>query len=281
MAPSITKWTDFAHVSEEFDSETGEFEYTMFAIVDLDDAIYYCELPTRKAEVSFQQVTASLKPIPFCEAFPEWPLPNGANTKGLTQAPLLAAGNNAQLFIKRPCLPKYDVAIRYKQVHFLAQNLLEEAYAMEFLSKHPHPNIIRYHGCRCQGIYLTGIVLDRYSYTLKDYVKQASVVIDNKVFMSALKSAINHLHFLGWAHNDLNPTNVMINDSGIGGAMPIVIDFGSAREVGMLLGTSRGTPGWYDGRIEDYTISKKENDMFALKKMREWLDRPTFSDDED
>lgn len=79
MAPTITKWSDFAHVSEEFDSETGEFEYTMFVILDLDDAIYYCEIPTRKAEVSFQQVTASLKPIPFCEAFPEWPLPNGSH----------------------------------------------------------------------------------------------------------------------------------------------------------------------------------------------------------
>lgn len=140
---------------------------------------------------------------------------------------------------------------------------------MEILSKHPHPHIIRYHGCRSQGRYLTGIVLDRYSYTLKDYVKEATVKIDNKVFMSALESAINHLHSLGWAHNDLNPTNVMIDDSGTGGSMPVLIDFGSAREVGMLLGTSRGTAGWYDGRIEDYTISKKENYMFGLKKMRE------------
>jgi hypothetical protein len=49
----ITKWADFAHVSEESDSE-NEFQYTMFAVINSDDVIYYGEIPTRKAEISFQ-----------------------------------------------------------------------------------------------------------------------------------------------------------------------------------------------------------------------------------
>ncbi len=105
--------------------------------------------------------------------------------------------------------------------------------------------------------------------------------IDKKAFIGALESAIYHLHSLGWVHNDLNPTNVMVDGPGLGGVMPVPIDVGSAREVDTLLGTSRGTSGWIDSRIEDYTTSKKEHDIFALEKIRVWLDSPPFGDDED
>lgn len=278
MAPQITRWTDFAYVSEEFDSETREFQYTMFAAIDSDDVIYYGELPIRKADISFQQVTAKLKPIPDSEIFPEWPLSNEPAAKQLTQAPLVLPAN-VQVFIKRPNLSQYDVFKRHKVVHLLARGLLEEAHTMEFLSEHPHPNFIRYHGCRSQRSYLTGIVLDRHSHNLKDYLKNRAGTIDKKVFMDALESAIHHLHSLGWSHNDLNPTNVLVDDSKASGGMPVLIDFGSACETGRLLGTSRGTSGWIEGRIEDYTTSKKEHDIFALEKIRIWLDNPTFDNE--
>lgn len=58
MTLQVKIWADFAHVSEESDSETNEFQYKMFAVINSDDAIYYGELPTRKAETSFQQVMA-------------------------------------------------------------------------------------------------------------------------------------------------------------------------------------------------------------------------------
>lgn len=103
--------------------------------------------------------------------------------------------------------------------------------------------------------------------------------INKKMFMNALVSAIYHLHSLGWAHNDLNPTHVLVDDSDAGGGMPVLIDFGSASEIGRLLGTSRGASGWIEGRIEVYTTSTKEHDIFALEKMRLWLDNPTFDDD--
>jgi hypothetical protein len=71
MALQITSWEDFAHVSEEFNPETNEFQYTMLAAVDdSSDIIYYAELPVRKAEISFNEVAAKLKPIPDGEIFP-------------------------------------------------------------------------------------------------------------------------------------------------------------------------------------------------------------------
>jgi len=70
----------------------------------------------------------------------------------------------------------------------------------------------------------------------------------NKIqFMQRLESAIQHLHSLNLAHNDLNPDNTLVNKSG----MPVLIDFGSTRVIGTKLGTSRGTKGWMDrGRDE-------------------------------
>lgn len=59
---------------------------------------------------------------------------------------------------------------------------------------------------------------------------------------------------------------MLVDDSEASRGMPVLIDFGSAREVGSLLGTSRGTSGWIQGRIEDYTTSKKEHDVFARRK---------------
>lgn len=87
----------------------------MLAAINSDDVIYYCELPVRKAEISFQHVTATLKPIPDSVIFPEWPLSDDSSTERLTQAPLLPANN--QIFIKRPNLSLYDIFERSKVVY--------------------------------------------------------------------------------------------------------------------------------------------------------------------
>jgi hypothetical protein len=58
--------------------------------------------------------------------------------------------------------------------------------------------------------------------------------------------------------------------------MPILIDFGSSRPIGVKLGTSRGTKGWIDGDMKDYHTSDKKHDFYALGKIRSWLDEPIF-----
>ena len=49
IAPRISKCSDSAYVSGEFDPETRGFHYTMCAVIGLDDVIYYCELPKRNS----------------------------------------------------------------------------------------------------------------------------------------------------------------------------------------------------------------------------------------
>jgi len=78
-----------------------------------------------------------------------------------------------------------------------------------------------------------------------------------------IPAGARHLHSLGLAHNDLNPTNIALdpNDS------PILHDFGSCERFGDDL-LSGGTYGWID---EDYSTSAPSHDEIAMGKIEAWL----------
>lgn len=63
--------------------------------------------------------------------------------------------------------------------------------------------------------------------------------------------------------------------------MPILIDFGSSHEIGKKLSTSRGTKGWIDEDMTKCTTSEKRHDIYALGRIRKWLNEPTFETFED
>ena len=272
---ALKSWADVVHMSEEFEPESHKFRYTTVAAIDSEDSVYYEESPFRKAEISPEHILPTLRPIYDRDVYPEWPSVDSLDiTKFVqtTETPPVTG----QFFVKRPNLALYDVFKRCNSTYPFAQNLLEEARAMQFLSEHLHPHIIRYHGCCSRRGYLTGIVLDHYSNNLHDYLKNKVGTININVFMGALESAMRHLHSLGWAHNDLTPKNILDYDSDSKGGLPVVIDFGSAGEIGRLLGLSRGTSGWIEGQMQDYTHSKKEHDMLAIAKIRAWLENPIY-----
>ncbi|KAJ4302527.1 hypothetical protein N0V88_002676 [Collariella sp. IMI 366227] len=129
---------------------------------------------------------------------------------------------------------------------WVPKGLLQETLIMEQISKTPHPNIIGYLGCRY--IYEPGFA-----------------DLDKPEFMNALESSVVHLHSLGLAHNDINPSNIMVRDG-----MPVLIDFGSCQPFGGRL-QSLGSPGWYE---EIFFTSQAKHDIFALKKLWGWLEKP-------
>lgn len=267
MVPQVTTWEDLAFLHEEFDEETGKFQHTTFAAVDKDDIVYFGKLSQLKQDITFEQITFALNPVPDSDLFPEWSPSEAALTKAPDELP-------PNVYIKRPNLKLYDIFQEHNVLNLIPKGLLDEAKAMELLSQHPHPNIISYHGCHIRRGRITGLILDRHPHTLTDYLKNRVGSVDKEPFMHALRLAIGHLHSLGWAHNDLNPTNVLVDEAG----MPVLIDFGSAREAGAKLGTSRGTKGWIDGEIKDYHTSDYRHDLFALEKISTWLDSPTFDE---
>ena len=266
MPLEVTDRAELNFLSEEFDPESGEFQYTEFAVIH-DDVAYFGQLNIPKLEISFQQLSSALNPIPDEEIFPAWPPADGK----LTQAPETVPAN---IYVKRPSLALYSVFKEHNVLHLLSQGLMEEAQIMEVLSRHPHPNIICYYGCQVRRGRVTGLVLDRHPADLTNYLKNGMGTVDKEPFMEALESAVHHLHSLGLAHNDLNPKNILVNEA----RMPVLIDLGSCHEVGRNLTTSRGTKGWIDEDMKDYTTSEKRHDIYALAKIRAWLDKPAFED---
>ncbi|KAL3448007.1 hypothetical protein BJX65DRAFT_307295 [Aspergillus insuetus] len=132
----------------------------------------------------------------------------------LTVVPAEVLASNRELFhVKHVNLMDYyyfrDIPMR--RFEFLAETLILETLAGPNAQVPPHPNIIRYHGCRVHRGYITGIVLERLEYSLYKYVSQPGFrTIDKNGFIAKLWSAVNYVHSLGLAHNDINPLNILV-----------------------------------------------------------------------
>ncbi|KAK4216795.1 kinase-like protein [Rhypophila decipiens] len=251
MVPQVTSAEDLTFIHEECDEETGNC-HTTFAYFDKNDTGYFGNLSLPKHEIKLEQLAFALTPVPDEHLFPEWA---GSGVK-LTEAPETSPFN---IYIKRPSIVLYDVFREHDVLDLIPKDLLEEAKVMEMLSQHPHPHVIRYHGCHVRRHRIVGLVLDRHSNTLADYLKKNVGSLDESRFMQALKSAIYHLHSIKWTHNDLHPNNIMVDESGGQGG-------------------PRGAKGWIEGEMKDYHTSDSSHDLFALEKLRTWLESPAFND---
>jgi serine/threonine protein kinase len=153
-----------------------------------------------------------------------------------------------------------------KGTDFVSKSVFDETLIMEQISQSPHPNIIKYHGCRVRRGRITAIVLERLDCTLTQYISTPAFQgLDKARFIEALESAVDYLHSLGLAHNDINPYNIMVRDG-----MPVLIDFGSCQPFGMRL-QSLGSPGWCE---ETFFTSEKKHDVFSMGKLRQWIQDP-------
>jgi serine/threonine protein kinase len=152
----------------------------------------------------------------------------------------------------------------------IPKDVLDETLAMERISAAPggpHPNVIRYLGCRVRRARITAILLERHDETLLECLNsdpERFARLDADAIMAGLESALSFIHGLGLAHNDVSPYNVMLGKQG----EAVLIDFGSCGPWGKLL-QSAGTVGFCDGFTR---FSKRENDEYSVRKVREWME---------
>ncbi|KAK3401577.1 kinase-like domain-containing protein [Sordaria brevicollis] len=268
MAPQVKSWRDLSFLSECISPEINAV-YTTFALVDDEDRVFFGQLPFKKTEITFEQITAALEPVPDEHIYPNLP------QERLTVAPSDVVAR-PDIFIKRPSLSAYEDLKEEDALGSLPPELLDEARILELTLQKPHPGIVQYFGCRVHRSRITGLVLRRYEYNIYQYLQLGIGALsgeEKEAFMKALEGAVRHLHSeLGVAHNDINPLNIMVT---VSDKMPVLVDFGSARKIGEKLGVSRGTPGWIDEE-DDYTTSEIRHDIFALGKFRAWLEDPKF-----
>jgi serine/threonine protein kinase len=222
-----------------------------FSFIDQDDNAYYGEIPDLEfAALSLEDVNRYLKHIPDEVIYPKAP-------PGIT---VLPESERAGKYIKRPKLSGFNSDLAPK----LQQLLLDEAEIFEILLKNPHQNIIRYHGCIIKNGRIAGLALDRYPTNLEARLADQSRPFKKALCRERIKSATDHIHDLQLAHNDLNPSNILVDDED----EVFVTDLGSCRPFGAALITT-GTIGWID---EDFTTSERHHDETALEKIEGWLD---------
>ncbi|KAK0246871.1 hypothetical protein LTS09_017987 [Friedmanniomyces endolithicus] len=159
-----------------------------------------------------------------------------------------------ELFLKRP---QIHCLLEEFGGRIVPQMLFEEVQVMEILARHPHPNLVPYHG------HITGIALTQYQKILDDRFHNDASELDLDRFERQCRDAIGHIHSLGLAHNNLNPSNIALDSYDV----PVILDWGSCKEFGGLL-LSAGTPGWIE---DEFDISRKEHDLFALDKIMAWM----------
>ncbi|KAK5988163.1 hypothetical protein PT974_12303 [Cladobotryum mycophilum] len=254
--PSITSLQDLT-IIESWDTETKTAKYVTFYHITPEEEVFFGQSFKNKRDMSLEEFQAALEHIKDEELFPEVP----ANVE-LTIAP--ENWDNSTAFIKRPGLICYESV---KGTNFITKSMMDETLIMEQISKNPHPHIVHYHGCHVRRGRITAIVIELLDKTLTQYVSTLEFeALDRPKFIAALESAVDHLHSMGLAHNDINPDNIMVKDG-----MPVLIDLGSCQPYGNRL-QSLGSEGWYE---ELFFTSEKKHDTFSMNKLKEWIQNPT------
>lgn len=250
-SPNISCKNDVT-LFEAHDIETGSFRRSMFTYFDPSGHVWIGENhDVRKRDLTLQDLTSGLRKVADDLAFPKAP-------QDIT---LVTREDLTRSFVKRP---QAHCLLNQYEASLVPQILLDEVNILEQLMKNPHPNIVTYHGCVVNDGYITGIALRRLPKVLDHRFLHDASCFDEQVFERELRSAIEHIHGLGLAHNDLNPSNIGLDEQD----HPVIIDWGSCKGFGEEL-LSAGTPGWIE---DDYDISKKEHDLLAIDKLVKWVE---------
>jgi Protein kinase domain len=255
-------------MNEAFEEVDGRFSFSGTLIVyQANTELHHAFLEARcssLSDVTAESLTNDIR-IPVEAYNPLFP-------SELTRAPDPLPINS---FIKKPQLISYDRICLGSQPTLIAESLLEEATVCELLIKHRHPNIAAYFGCQVSDGRIIGLCFARYQRTLMQEVNPIGLMKresramrcrntkDYSGVLAGIESGIRHLHSLGLVHNDINPSNIMLD-----GDQAIIIDFGSCRPVGESLQGVGRTYEWYDEAVQK---SVPENDLNALKEICTWL----------
>ncbi|RDA87713.1 hypothetical protein CP532_1784 [Ophiocordyceps camponoti-leonardi (nom. inval.)] len=178
-----------------------------------------------------------------------WPLADTEFTRAPDPLPPTA-------YLKRPSLIYYQDS--YDHCH-VPRHILTEVEACEVLRMNPHPNIVQYLGCIVNNGRITGLGFAKYSLTLSQMLEDGTP-FNTASCLDGIEAGVRHMHNLGFIHNDLNPTNIMMD-----GDNPIIIDFDSCKREGAKLGSKIGTDGW---TLDGEGYARRENDLYSLSKIR-------------
>ncbi|KAK3391220.1 kinase-like domain-containing protein [Podospora didyma] len=221
------------------------FDHTKIILRDANDEYFYAKTNQRMTRVSIVDVNGlDTTRIPADHI---WPLANPKFTRAPDPLPPTS-------YLKRPRLLYYGL-----DDLDCGNQILTEVEACEVLKRYPHPNIAPYLGCIVKEGRIRGLAFARYSVTLSQMLKDETP-FDRGHCLCGIEAGVRHMHKLGLVHNDLNPSNIMMD-----GDNPVIIDFDSCKREGDELGSKAGTDGW---TLNGQDQALRENDLYSLSKIR-------------
>jgi hypothetical protein len=254
---------------EAWDHSSDKFDHTI-TVWKEGDNYFQAKRSARANSLDLESLSATT-PIPMELFMGRW-------DTSFTELPPLASTDS---FLKRPSifLPENYDATRSDNGHGQGERLsrtpgddmVEEAKIYEILKKHLHPNICIYYGCVRRGDYLTAICLKKYARSLQHAVWNEDHTLDSAKILDGISEGLRFLHeTLGLVHNDINPSNIMLNDTGDA----VIIDFDSCLPIGQEIGKG-GTFGWTSEPPP--SIAVPENDLYGLTLIAKFMKGSTYS----
>jgi len=212
----------------------------------------------------FDELIKLLRPIPRDTIYPKFP------THDLTLYKPEQEGNNAAIHLKAPNLSHYQD----NSSDDIAMRLLNEARIHEAILRDPHPNLGSYLGCVEEEGRLVRLAFKKYSTTLYNVIQYGVPgEFTAQQYMECIdqvEAAAAHLHSLGLAHNDISPSNIMLNNTGLA----ILIDFDSCAPLGSPLTKGGLVTGWKGPLVGEglqFKESSIECDKMAVREIRNYL----------
>jgi hypothetical protein len=142
MAAQLRQFSVLSYLAEAYGSGHDDFLFTLFHVIDENDVFYYGKLKEPKLQISLERFESALQRVPDEEIYAEFALhasytiaPNDVDT-------------SSTHYLKRPRLEVYSDYKEQDVLHMFPQVMLDEARALELISQHRHPNVVKYHGCR-------------------------------------------------------------------------------------------------------------------------------------
>lgn len=244
---------------EAWDHTSDKFDHTVTVWKEGDD-YFQAKHSGRANSLDLESLPAAV-PIPTQLFMGRW-------DASFTESTLLTSTDS---FLKRPSilLPEnYDGAGNdERRFRTPGDDMVEEAKIYEILKKYLHPNICIYYGCVRKGDYLTAICLKKYERSLQHAVWSGDRTLDSVMILDGIAEGLRFLHeTLGLVHNDINPSNIMLGDTGDA----VIIDFDSCLPIGQEMGFRKGgTFGWTSEPPP--SIAVPENDLYALTLIAKFM----------
>ena len=133
-------------------------------------------------------------------------------------------------FLKRPRLLYY-----FADKSAIPESFIHDSKVFSRIGNVSHPNSIAREGSLVRENLVIGHILPRYKISLLEALERKVSIESTKVFQE-LGSALNHLHYLGSANNDIHQGKIMVTCT----VSAILISLEFCRQVGVDIGAISG-----------------------------------------